>query len=192
MTPPVLTRVAGALIVILAVFAVAPPIASGQDAGATQLELRVLADASVGDEVSVEARLTVDGTPLPDAEIVFYRSAEFFNTGGDLLMGRERTDQFGTARVMYHPRSEGEMLIMAEFDGVAGVRAVFAETTVVISPGPAQYTQEVGVSGPGINVFFLVAILSGVWGTYLVVMSLIWRIARDGSMTSVSGGAPRE
>ena len=177
------------LAALVSVFAAAAfaSTAQAQDFARAELELIITSETAVGDTVQLQAVVTADGAPLPEIEVIFRRSVEFFNTGSEVLIGRATTDAAGRASVDYSPRSEGEVLITAEFDGVAGITAAYNETTIFVATGPAQYSGAAGVSVPGINVLFLVAILSAVWGTYFVVMVLVWLIARDGSATPSSG-----
>lgn len=181
------------VMLLLATSALAIPtsVATAQGGGTT-LELNVVTEAAVGDSVELEAQLSANGGPLAGAEIVFLRLGRFMNNGSDLEIGSAVTDASGIAMVTYVPRSEGEQLIMAEFAGMADVRSGFSETTVFINPGPAQFSQEVGISVPGVNVSLLVMILGAVWVTFLVVMYHVWRIARDGSMSPDQREVPHE
>ena len=181
-----------ALFLVSALLALAPSAASAQEIASTELELIVVAEAAVGDNVVITGRLMAGGAPVPEAEIVFSRSARFMNTGNDLEIDRATTDATGKAVVEFSPRTEGEQLVIAEFKGKTALRESFSEIPIMVNPGPRQYSQEAGIGVPGVNVFFLVAVLSAVWGTFAFVMSIIWRIARDGSVASAQQGESNE
>ncbi|NQW18274.1 MAG: hypothetical protein HQ478_12395 [Chloroflexi bacterium] len=179
------------LVLAAAILAIWSSSVSAQDAARPSMELIVPA-AAVGDVIDLQAVLLVEGVAVPEAEITFFRATEFMNNGSDLVIGIAMTNTRGVATVTYVPRTEGEILVLAEFEGMDGFRGAFAETTLIVGAGPGQYKVEAGVSVPGVNVSFLVAILSAVWGTFFFVMFLIWQIARDGSMTPASEGGQSE
>jgi hypothetical protein len=144
---------------------------------------------AVGQEMTVAARLTDrSGSPIAGAEILIQASLEFFNTAGDVELGRGTTDQRGAAIISFVPLTEGDTEILAVFDGDAAYGAAFASATVPVAAGPQQYVDEAGIKVPGINVSLLIAILGTVWGTYFVVMFRVFLIARDDSPAVESGG----
>lgn len=179
------SRILAALAIAAVVLAATPLMSAAQAPVRATLELGAVSGAAIGDSIELRAVLTSDGTPVAGAEVVFLRSVEFMNTGNDLLIGRATTDDFGVASAVFRPRSEGDVLITVEFDGIDDVGSAWAEGNVFVGPGPVQYVEEAGIRVPGLNVWLLVAILSAVWGTFGAVIFLVWRIARDGSLTPV-------
>lgn len=168
-------------------------IAQAQTSGGTTLQLTLPIEGAVGEELIVTARLTSQvGFPVSGAEVVFRRDTEFMNASSELEMGRALTDGQGTATLTFLPRSEGELLIFADFEGDVQYASSFAEGTTFIQTGPALYMEEAGIKVPGMNISLLVGILSIVWGTYFIVMFRIWLIAREGASLSTTVEVSRD
>lgn len=178
-------RVSAALAFSAVILITAPLRGDAQVPGGSALELEAAPETAVGESIQLRALLTSDGAPVSGAEVKFLRAVEFMNSGNDLLIGRATTDEFGAATVDFAPRSEGDVLITVEFGGMEDIGYAWAEGNVFVGPGPAQYIEEAGIRVPGLNVSLLVAVLSAVWGTFGVVIFLVWLIARDGSLTPV-------
>ncbi|MDP6715128.1 MAG: hypothetical protein QF368_10935 [SAR202 cluster bacterium] len=156
--------------------------AIAQSPQSTSLELQLPSDGAVGQEMTVAAQLTDQtGAAVIGAEVIFLRDTRFMNSSSELSMGRATTNSQGVASLLFVPRSEGDQLIFSEFEGDDRHGSSFSEGSAFIQTGPGLYEEEAGVKVPGINVSLLVAILGGVWGTYFVVMALVWLIALEGS-----------
>lgn len=168
-------------------------IAQAQTSSGTTLQLTLPIEGAVGEELIVTARLTSQvGFPVSGAEVVFRRDTEFMNASSELEMGRALTDGQGTATLTFLPRSEGELLIFADFEGDVQYASSFSEGTTFIQTGPALYLEEAGIKVPGMNISLLVGILSIVWGTYFIVMFRIWLIAREGAGLPTTVEVPRD
>lgn len=155
--------------------------ATAQDSTATKLELYLPTGSAVGQEMTVQARLTdIAGAAVVGAEVVFQRDVIFQNTSGKLELGQAITDEQGWAALPFLPRSEGQMVITAQFGGNNLYGPASASDTASIETGPQLYVEEAGVRVPGLSVALLAGLLGTVWGIYMVVMLLIWLIAREG------------
>ena len=153
-----------------------------QSPQSTSIDLQLPSEGAVGQELTVAAKLTSQtGAAVVGAEVIFFRDTQFLNASTELTLGRASTDAQGIAVLTFLPRSEGDLLIFSEFEGDDRHGSAFGEGTVFIQTGPALHEEEAGVKVPGINVSLLVAILGGVWGTYFVVMGLVWLIALEGA-----------
>lgn len=176
-----LRRVGPALMAVALLWLSLAGIAHSQDSTGTTLELHLPPEGAVGQEMKVEARLTDQaGEAVVDVEVVFQREVEFMNSFSVLELGRATTNEQGVATLSLIARSEGEMQIMAQFPGNGQHGPASSDAAVPVQTGPLLYVEEAGVRVPGINVSLLVGILGGVWGTYFVVMALIFLIAREG------------
>ncbi|MEE9198680.1 MAG: hypothetical protein V3U26_02660 [Dehalococcoidia bacterium] len=168
-------------------------VAQAQGPADTTLTLRLPDDGAVGQELTLEARLTDGaGAIVVGAEIAFLREVEFMNAGSELPLGQAITDDQGIATLSFVPRSEGEILITARFEGNDRYSPTSVSDMAPIQTGPALYVEEAGVDVPGINVSFLVGILGGVWATYFVVITLLWLIVRKGVKPPPFLGGVRE
>lgn len=170
------------LLAIMLVWLVMAGTAAAQDSASTRLELYLPSGNAVGQEMTVEARLTdAAGAAIAGVEVVFQREVTFLNTVDKLELGRAVTDEQGWAALTLVPRSEGSMAISAQFVGNDPYGPASANDTASIATGPQLYVEEAGVRVPGISVALLAGLLGTVWGIYMVVMLLIWLIAREGS-----------
>jgi hypothetical protein len=135
--------------------------------------------------MTVTAVLTEQtGAAIAGAEVVFSREAGFLNSLSELEIGRAKTDAAGSASVTFVPRSEGKVLLLADYKGDARYSASSGTFSVEVATGGPLYSEQQGVKVPGINVSLLVAIVGAVWVTYFAVMGHIFLIAR--------GGRPRQ
>ena len=175
-------RIASLLLAVALVWLLLVGTAGAQGPDATALELRLPPEGTVGQEMTVSARLTNEtGVAVAGAEVAFRWAVKFMNVGSDLELGRTVTDEQGTATLSVVHRGEGEMMITARFDGNTQYGPASATGAVPIQPGPPQYLEKAGVRIPGINVYLLAGVLGTVWSIYFVVMTLILLIAREGS-----------
>lgn len=149
---------------------------------ATKTELLPPANASVGAEMALSARVTTaSGTPVAGAEVVFSRLAEFMNTQSEIVLGKAVTDKQGVATFAFMPRSEGDVSFTAHTSSSPQYQASSSTTLKApIATGPAQYVETAGVHVKGVNVMWLVFVLGLVWSVYLTVMGLLALIAREG------------
>ncbi|NQW22466.1 MAG: Ig-like domain repeat protein [SAR202 cluster bacterium] len=160
-----------------------------QSPAGTELELILPDESAVGQETELRAHLVNSlGGAVVGAEVTFLREAVFMNTGNDLILGTAVTDETGVAVLVFIPRSEGEMLITAEFYGDSQYGAAFATGVVPIATGPALYVEEERFRVPGINVSLFAAVLGGVWSLFFVVLVLIWLISREGEIPNPMAG----
>lgn len=172
-------RVVHGLLAATLVMLLLAGVAEAQARAKTTLKVLPLAEGAVGQEMDVSAALTdQSGAVVPGAEIVFHRDARFLNSTSELEIGRAITNEQGVATVRFLPRSEGEILVIADFAGDTRYGSSSHTVTVQIATGGPLYSQEQGVKVPGINVSLLVAILGAVWATYFAVMAHIFLIAR--------------
>lgn len=157
-----------------------------------EMEAQFPPEMDLGQRTTLEVRLHGSGA-VPGAEVVFVSPVRFAGTEGEAVLGRAVTDAEGMARLTYLPRREGETTIIARFAGNGQYGATEVSGQTVVRPGGPQYTPRAGVRVPGINVGLLAAVLGAVWATYLMVMGLVWRIARRGhqlAATPPEGGRP--
>lgn len=177
----VVGRAGGSIAVAVLAWLALVGVAAAQAPSAGTLELQLPPQAAVGQELTVGA-LLLDGAgaPVVGADVEFAREAVFMSSGSELALGRSATDEQGVATLTFMPRSEGEMLISARFEGNARSGAASASGAVPIATGPQLYSVEAGVRVPGVGVWLLAAVLTTVWGTYLAAIVVLLRIAHAG------------
>ncbi len=192
MTKRSLSYVLIALLVVLVSTAITSETASAQSNERTSVELAMPAAVTVGDEIELRATVSVGGAGATGVTVKFLRFAKFMNAGNDVLIGTATTDSNGVAVVDFLPRSEGEILITAEVEATDDVRSAITDGVVEVGAGPALFTQEAGISVPGITVAWLAVILGAIWMTFMYVLVLVWRIAKQGALLEVAEGESGE
>lgn len=137
---------------------------------------------AVGDRFEAAVTLTdLNGKPIANAVVTLTSTVVFMNAGGDVVVGRVVTDAQGRGLAVLAPRTDGQMVVNAQFAGDPAYTPSLVTTSIAVLPGPAQFHYEGGVGVPGVGVYLLVLLLGAVYTTYLVVMGLVTRIASAGT-----------
>ncbi|MBI4297766.1 MAG: hypothetical protein HY676_04465 [Chloroflexi bacterium] len=162
------------LLLITSSIALADP-----DSAGTRLTLSLPTAATLGEPARIEAKLeTGDGLPLPQAVVHFYISASFLSGSGGLMrIGEATTDKGGVAALDYVPRRGGEMDMVARYDGSDRYAPSQDITKFTVQGNEQLYTPESGIRLPFISKWFIVGVLSAIWGTFMFVGLLIFRVA---------------
>lgn len=145
----------------------------------TQLDVGAPAAAAFGEPVRVVAMLRdSEGKPIGKAAIRFYSPVTFLAGASGLVpLDEATTDAEGVAAIEYAPRMPDTMHIVAKFDGDAQLSPSQADITVPVSGNQQLYEAEAGIRVPFVNKWFLVGVMSLVWGLYFLVATFILRIA---------------
>jgi uncharacterized protein (DUF58 family) len=183
MTSWKMATAASALLLGLALFAgPTSQVLAEAPAPSAVLEVTAVTEASVGEEVPLTASLfTADGKPMANATVRFYVRSSFVGVEGDMEIGRATTDANGFATIPYRPGREGEVTIRAELAGDGQVTAIETSTPLTVSGSRQVYVESAGIQVPGLGVWVLIAVLTGVWSILFIVALLIFLIAREGA-----------
>jgi len=158
----------------------------GRTADASHAKLKVVApiELTAGDSAEVQAilRSADDGLPVAAAAVTFYMEASFGGIDGEVELGRAMTDENGAAILSYQPRSEGEHQIRVEYLTPGASEPEEATWSHSVAGATGQlYRSTAGVQIPGLNVWLLIALVSGVWAILLSVALRVIAIARAGT-----------
>lgn len=174
-------RLAWPVVALLALASVGEARAAAQ----ATLTLHAPDQAVAGDPVSVEAELVeASGSPVPGATLVFWAPVSFLGTADSIELGRVVTDSHGRASFTYRPRGQGTLTLHAYFAGDEAHEMAAASVEITVLGVRQLYRESAGVRVPGVGVWMLAAVLTGVWALYLVVMGVLFLIARDGRNVS--------
>lgn len=158
--------------------------------GNAEIRISAPVDARIGDAVEVTATL-VDPVlgPVAGATITMTETVEFMDSGStEVLVTSARTGEDGQATLRYTARRAGPREFVVRFDGNDDYAPVDGAFTLPIAEGGSSYLVEAPAGIPGVNRFLLVALMTGVWGTMLIVALHVVAIARQGHSSSSAGG----
>lgn len=179
-----------ALLVMLALSTMPFSTALADVPAGAKVQLTAPPDTAVGQDLTLKASVTdASGAPLRGIEVVFRASVSFLNTQDSIELGRAVSDAQGLASISYSPLSEGQMQVSVtpSADGSSSKRS--ATATVKVDAGPAQYVSEkTGIQVPGVGVWFLAALMGGIWAVFLWAITQLRAISRLGQVSQRSHG----
>ncbi|MDP6822123.1 MAG: hypothetical protein QF554_02380 [Dehalococcoidia bacterium] len=160
-----------------------------------QVVLGFQPEVEAGGTIAISAYL-VDpaGNPVVGEEIAFAIASSFLNVDGQMEIGSATTDLDGLALLPYAPRIEGDRVIRAQFTGNDVFASAEASETLLVTPGLRLHEEFSPLRTPGANIWMAAGVLIVVWGVFLFICALIWRIAflgvNGGVGEGVSSGTP--
>lgn len=160
------------------------------------VEVAVPEQAAVGNAAAVQVSLRSadDGLAVANAPVVFYTDASFGGVSGEVELGRAVTDENGVATLNYQPRSAGEHEVRVEYVTPGDSEPEVAATSITVVGASQLHRSTAGVQVPGLNVWLIIALVTGVWAILFSVGLRVVAIARAGSDETVPERAlrPRE
>lgn len=140
--------------------------------------------ATVGQpvEVQVTLRSADEGLPVADVTVMFYTDASFGDVTGEVELGQAVTDKNGVATLTHEPRSASEHQIRIEYLPPGESEPEVATTSISVTGSTSQlHRSTAGVEIPGLNVWLIIALVSGVWAILFSVALRVIAIARAGA-----------
>lgn len=146
------------------------------------LRLSAPVAVTVGDSTLLEATLTSEaGEPIEGALVTLYERAAFFDLSTrEIVVASAITNDEGRANLHFDARRTGARDLVARFARDEAYAAAEARIELAVREGAQVYAVESQPGIPGVNRFLLIAILSAVWGTMLIVALHVVAIAREG------------
>lgn len=152
-----------------------------QDQIPTRIMLTAVTNSPVvlGNTVKMEANLQdVSGAAIEGATVRFYRFASFLSGAQGLMeIGEAITDSNGVAALEYLSREEGDIQVTVVYEGDSQYASSQSSTNFLVGGDKQLYEAEAGIRVPFVGKWLLVAALSGIWATFLFVVTLVLRIA---------------
>ncbi len=165
--------------IVLAMVILAPAVRASH----MQMSLAVPEVSAISEPARISATLsTEDGTePVADAVVVFSTEASFGGVSGWTEIGRAVTNAAGVASVTFIPRTGGDHSVRVEYAAPGMSEPEVTTTTHHVGGSPQQlYQSRSGIEVPGLNVWILIATVSGVWVVLLSVAVRVIAIGRAG------------
>ncbi len=154
--------------------------------------------ATLGQQVTVQAKLTSAAGPIVKAAVAFVIPTTFLNGSGDMVVARAITDGQGQATGTFEARSTGSLQLKAVFSGNDTYAAATAVTTapMAVSGNEQLYVPDIGIRLRGVNTtptgqatgiahWFLSgwpigAVLTLIWSMYAAAVFFMSRVVAEG------------
>ncbi len=169
-------------------------------AGTRQATLTITApgSATLGEQVTVTAKLTSAAGPIVKAPVQFVIPTTFLNGSGDMVVAQGVTDGQGQATGTFEARSTGALQLKAVFAGDNTYAAATAATSapVAVSGNEQLYVPDIGIRLRGLNTtptgqatglahWFLSgwpigAVLTLIWSLYAAAVFFMSRVVAEG------------
>jgi hypothetical protein len=172
-----------------------PVMAVGQEP--TAIAIAAPATATLGDTVTVQARLVSSAGPIEKATVDFVLPATFLNIDGDMAVASGTTDADGLATATFEARITGDLKVKAMFPGDNKYAASEAATPMSVGGSKQLYVPDIGIRLRGVTSspigqdstvshwllsgWPIGALLVLVWSTYGAAVFFMSRISADAS-----------
>ncbi len=149
-------------------------------AAPTRLSVTAPASTGMGEEITVEARLTTgEGQPVAGAALTLSQ----VGIVGQRTMARATTDEQGLASFLHAEFTLAALSLRVAFAGNAGLSPSHADLEVEITGIAVPPAVAMGHAPGPLAKMVLFAVLGSVWLTYAFAASFIVRIRRDSEKT---------
>ena len=128
----------------------------------------------VGQQGQIQVTLLSENQPVANTVItVFYTDASLGGVTGDVEIGTMTTNENGIALFEYEPRHASAHELRLEFLAPGDTEPTSTSVTVSVAGASQLYQSTSGIQIPGLNVWFIIAIISSVW---TLLFSVGWRV----------------
>lgn len=139
-------------------------------------------EAEVGDMVEVQVLLFSTAGPVSGARVVLNERVQFLDADArDIPVASATTGENGVAVIRYAAKRNGLRLMSVEFEGTREHTAASLSLEMTVSGYAQTYGEESLGLVPGLNRYFVMAILGIVWATMLFVVAHLGFIAYAGA-----------
>ena len=169
-------------------------------AGQQQATLTVTAPASatLGDQVTVQAKLTSAAGPIVKATVQFVIPTTFLNGSGDMVVAHGVTDGQGQTTGTFEARSTGSLQMKVVFSGndTYAATTATASSAMAVTGNEQLYVPDIGIRLRGLNTtptgqatgfsrWFLSgwpigAVLTLIWSLYAAAVYFMSRVVAEG------------
>ncbi|MDO8612350.1 MAG: Ig-like domain repeat protein [Dehalococcoidia bacterium] len=160
----------------------APGSAAAPPALVTALTIGSVSRVAGGDDVQLTATLVdPSGQPVAGAPVVFLLKDDFLGIAGEREIGSAQTDAAGAATLIYQPYVDGDLTVLARFDGVGNYAPSEGAATLHVEDSPPAYVPE-GHSGldiPGWGPWWIFMLVGAVWLVYAFVYFQVNQLRQD-------------
>lgn len=127
----------------------------------------------VGQPGQLQVTLLSENQPVANTVITVYTDASFGGVTGEVEIGTTTTNESGIALFEYEPRRASVHELRLEFLAPGDTEPTSTSVTVSVAGASQLYQSTSGIQIPGLNVWFIIAIISSVW---TLLFSVGWRV----------------
>lgn len=148
-------------------------------------------EVGVPAEIQVALHDAETALPVANAPVTVYTDASFGGVTGEVELGTAVTDERGVAVLDYAPRAAGSRQLRIEHLAADGVQHEGTTDTISVVAGASQlHRSSSGIQIPGLNVWFIIAVIGGVWTLLFSVGWRVFAIAQAGPADSLLDDEP--
>lgn len=148
---PHLIRALSIAAAIIMMFAIIPRAAFGAGSLPTDITVSAPATVTLGDQVTLQARLVSGSRPLSQAHVFFSLPTSFLGASGDEMLADVVTDSDGLAKADFQARSTGAVTVKAQFRGDASYAPSESGASMQVSGSQQLYAEKESISLQGWN-----------------------------------------
>lgn len=167
-------------------------LADDQEKQDSQIELILPSNAIRGDRTQLEAKVTVDGSPVSGKKVEFFEHVDLFINGKKSL-GEATTDDQGVAAISYWPRATEENVeITASVAGGAQINSSESSGYMSLTvTGPLVEPFE-GVTIPFLGPWVVALLVGAIWASFGYAVYNTLQIPKLGRGVAEQELAPEE
>jgi len=111
------------------------------------------------------------GKPVTGAPVSFFLKDQFMGVAGDREIGSAKTDTNGVAVALYQPHIDGDLTVLARFQGVGNYSPSEASVAMHMENSPPAYVPagRSGLDIPGWGPWWIFMLVGTVWCVYAYV-----------------------
>lgn len=132
----------------------------------------------VGQSSQVQVTLLSENQPVANTVITVLTDASLGGVDGEVVIGTIMTDANGLAAFEYEPRHASAHELRIEFLAPGDTELTSTAVTVSVAGVSQLHQSTAGIQVPGLNVWLIIAIISGVWALLFSVGLRVFAIAR--------------
>ncbi len=180
-----------AIVVVTTLIVVAAGLAPPRTAEASHVTatITVADNVEVGQPTQLQVELLSENQPVANTEVTVTTDASFAGVTGRVEVGKATSDERGIAVLEYAPRQASIQELRVEYLPAGETEPTVATTTVSVNGATQLHQSAAGIQVPGLNVWLIIAILTGVWSLLLSVGWRVFAIAQAANGTRTLAGS---
>ncbi len=135
----------------------------------------------VGQPSQIQVTLLSANRPVADTVVTVYTDASFGGVTGEVEIGTMTTNGDGIALFEYEPRHDSAHELRMEYIAPGDTEPSITGAAISVAGASQLHQSTSGIQVPGLNVWFIIAIIGSVWTLLFSVGWRVFAIARAGA-----------